>query len=120
MSASSKSPLHNDALTLADLEVGMRIIVFSIYLGEQGEYEVQELPTSSNQGKVRLTFASTISGKLSSFYAGDIGLVPYYGDGNKSHWNDGNFTIISTKRDMLPELLYDSRYDIEDEYEPWG
>ena len=116
MSTTSKSPLHSEALVFGDLEMGMNVIVFSVYDGEWGEFVVQELPPSPNSQRVAFRSVKDGPRVVYRFYSGDIGLVPYIGtDG--PHWNPGNFTIKAAKRHLLPSMLLadpDDRDDIRE------
>lgn len=100
-----RSPLHPNALRLAELTPGLEIVVFNRHSGILNRSVVVETPhlvktTFPPYATVHAIKLRSANGDEESIeFAADIGLIPY-----GKRWNTANFTIRASDSELLPEV----------------
>ena len=139
MSARTKSPLHPSALSINDMNVGRRIIKFSLDQGIVLEGRIirtpyvkrVQWPDYDTPDFYSLVDVRNNDGHVSPHHLEDLGVIPHQGSNhtrNPLEWNTINFTIDSRKEKLLPEVKPEAHFgnynsldypfdDVDDYYE---
>lgn len=114
MSTSSKNPLHASTITVNDLNVGRRVIVFHKHLGILHESTVVTRPYILRVKPRHIDRVANLlvvdlldskQGITEPHYLNEMGVIPFTGGGTRHPgWGYTTFTIDARKRELLPVI----------------